>query len=103
MNLVVNPKKLSVIMNKAQLIDAIAGDSGLTKADAKKALDSFINVTSEALKGGDRISLIGFGSFSVSERSARTGRNPQTGKEIQIAAKKVVKFKAGSELGDAVN
>ncbi|GAF03899.1 MULTISPECIES: HU family DNA-binding protein [Marinilabiliaceae] len=90
-------------MNKAQLIDAIAGDSGLTKADAKKALDSFINVTSEALKGGDRISLIGFGSFSVSERSARTGRNPQTGKEIQIAAKKVVKFKAGSELGDAVN
>ncbi|MCW3807710.1 HU family DNA-binding protein [Plebeiibacterium marinum] len=90
-------------MNKAQLIDAIAGDSGLTKADAKKALDSFINVTSEALKGGDRISLIGFGSFSVSERSARTGRNPQTGKEIQIAAKKVVKFKAGSELGDAIN
>ncbi len=90
-------------MNKAQLIDAIAGDSGLTKADAKKALDSFINVTSEALKSGDRISLIGFGSFSVSERSARTGRNPQTGKEIEIAAKKVVKFKAGSELGDAVN
>ncbi len=90
-------------MNKAQLIDAIAGDSGLTKADAKKALDSFINVTSDALKKGDRISLIGFGSFSVSERSARTGRNPQTGKEIQIAAKKVVKFKAGSELGDAVN
>ncbi|WP_068472431.1 HU family DNA-binding protein [Saccharicrinis aurantiacus] len=90
-------------MNKAQLIDAIAENSGLTKADAKKALDSFINVTSDALKGGDRISLIGFGSFSVSERSARTGRNPQTGKEIQIAAKKVVKFKAGSELSDAVN
>ncbi len=90
-------------MNKAQLIDAIAGDSGLTKADAKKALDSFITVTSDALKGGDRISLIGFGSFSVSERSARTGRNPQTGKEIQIAAKKIVKFKAGSELSDAVN
>lgn len=90
-------------MNKAQLIDAIAENSGLTKADAKKALDSFINVTGDALKGGDRISLIGFGSFSVSERSARTGRNPQTGKEIQIAAKKVVKFKAGSELSDAVN
>ncbi len=90
-------------MNKAQLIDAIAGDSGLTKADAKKALDSFITVTSDALKGGDRISLIGFGSFSVSERSARTGRNPQTGKEIQIAAKIIVKFKAGSELSDAVN
>ncbi len=90
-------------MNKAQLIDAIAGDSGLTKADAKKALDAFINVTSDALKGGDRISLIGFGSFSVSERSARTGRNPQTGKEIQIAAKKIIKFKAGSELSEAVN
>ncbi|SMO72830.1 DNA-binding protein HU-beta [Saccharicrinis carchari] len=90
-------------MNKAQLIDAIAGDSGLTKADAKKALDSFIKVTGDALKNGDRISLIGFGSFSVSERSARTGRNPQTGKEIQIAAKKVVKFKAGSELSDSVN
>ena len=90
-------------MNKAQLIDAIAGDSGLTKADAKKALDSFINVTSDALKGGDRISLIGFGSFSVSERSARTGRNPQTGKEITIPAKKVVKFKAGADLADAVS
>lgn len=90
-------------MNKAQLIDAIAGDSGLTKADAKKALDSFISVTSDTLKKGDKISLIGFGSFSVSERSARTGRNPQTGKEIEIAAKKVVKFKAGSELNDAVN
>ncbi|SFD93018.1 HU family DNA-binding protein [Thermophagus xiamenensis] len=90
-------------MNKAQLIEAIAGESGLTKADAKKALDGFIKVTGEALKKGDRIALVGFGSFSVSERSARTGRNPQTGKEIQIPAKKVVKFKAGSELNDAVN
>jgi len=90
-------------MNKAQLIDAIAGDSGLTKADAKKALDAFINVTGGALKGGDRVALVGFGSFGVSERSARTGRNPQTGAEIQIPAKKVVKFKAGSELTDSVN
>ena len=90
-------------MNKAQLIDAIAENSGLTKADAKKALDSFVTVTSDALKAGDRLSLIGFGSFSITERSARTGRNPQTGKEIQIAAKKIVKFKAGSELSDAVN
>ncbi len=90
-------------MNKAQLIDAIAGDSGLTKADAKKALDSFINVTGGALKGGDRVALVGFGSFGVTERSARTGRNPQTGAEIQIPAKKVVKFKAGSELTDSVN
>ncbi len=90
-------------MNKAQLIDAIAGEAGLTKADAKKALDAFIKVTGDSLKAGDRVALVGFGSFGVSERSARTGRNPQTGKEIQIAAKKVVKFKAGSELSDAVN
>ncbi len=90
-------------MNKAQLIDAIAGESGLTKADAKKALDAFIKVTGSALKGGDRVALVGFGSFGVSERSARTGRNPQTGAEIQIPAKKVVKFKAGSELTDSIN
>ncbi len=90
-------------MNKAELIEAMASESGLSKADAKKALDGFINATTNALKSGDRISLIGFGSFSVSERSARTGRNPQTGKEIQIAAKKVVKFKAGAELSGTVN
>lgn len=90
-------------MNKAQLIDAIAAESGLTKADSKKALDAFIKVTGEALKNNDKIALVGFGSFGVSERSARTGRNPQTGKEITIAAKKVVKFKAGSELNDAIN
>jgi len=90
-------------MNKAQLIDAIAGESGLTKADAKKALDAFIKVTADALKEGDRVALVGFGSFGVSERSARTGRNPQTGQEIQIPAKKVVKFKAGSELTDSIN
>lgn len=89
-------------MNKAQLIDAMAAGAGLTKADAKKALDAFVTATTDALKGGDRVALIGFGSFSVSERSARTGRNPQTGKEIMIAAKKVVKFKAGAELADAV-
>jgi len=90
-------------MNKAQLIDAIAEDSGLTKADAKKALDAFLKVTGNALKSGDRVTLVGFGSFGVSERSARVGRNPQTGKEINIPAKKVVKFKAGSELTDSVN
>ncbi len=90
-------------MNKAQLIDAIAGESGLTKADAKKALDAFLKVTGEALQSGDRVSLVGFGSFSVTERSARMGRNPQTGKEISIPAKKVIKFKAGSELTDSVN
>ena len=90
-------------MNKAELIEAMASEAGLSKADAKKALDGFINATSGALKKGDKLSLVGFGTFSISERSARTGRNPQTGKEIQIAAKKVVKFKAGSELSGSVN
>lgn len=90
-------------MNKAELIDAIASEAGLSKADAKKALDAFVSATSSALKAGDRISLVGFGSFSVSKREARTGRNPQTGKEIKIAAKNVVRFKAGSELTDNVN
>ncbi len=90
-------------MNKAQLIDAMAAGAGLSKADAKKALDAFVTSTTGALKGGDRVALIGFGSFSVTERSARVGRNPQTGKEIQIAAKKVVKFKAGAELSGAVS
>jgi DNA-binding protein HU-beta len=90
-------------MNKAELIDAISAQAGLSKADSKKALDAFIGATTGALKAGDRISLVGFGSFSVSSRDARTGRNPQTGKEIKIAAKKVVKFKAGAELGGAVN
>jgi len=89
-------------MNKAQLIDAMAKNADLTKADAKKALDAFITATSGALKTGDRVALVGFGSFSISKRNARTGRNPQTGKEIQIAAKNVVKFKAGSELATSV-
>lgn len=90
-------------MNKAELVDAMASEAGISKADAKKALDGFINATTDALKKGDRLSLIGFGSFSISKRSARTGRNPQTGKEIQIAAKNVVKFKAGAELSKSVN
>lgn len=90
-------------MNKAELIDAIASEAGLSKVDAKKALDAFVSATGTALKGGDRISLVGFGSFSVSKREARTGRNPQTGKEIAIAAKNVVRFKAGAELSGAVN
>jgi DNA-binding protein HU-beta len=89
-------------MNKAQLIDAIASDANLTKADAKRALDAFVNTTTGALKKGDRVALVGFGSFSVSKRNARTGRNPQTGKPITIAAKKVVKFKAGADLSGAV-
>jgi DNA-binding protein HU-beta len=89
-------------MNKAELIDEIAAKSGLTKADAKKALDATTDAIAAAMKKGDRVSLVGFGSWSVSERSARTGRNPQTGKEIKIAAKKVVRFKAGAELSATV-
>lgn len=89
-------------MNKAELIDAMASDAGLTKADAKKALDAYISATTNALKKGDRVSLVGFGSYSVSKREARKGRNPQTGKEITIPAKNVVKFKAGAELAEVV-
>lgn len=89
-------------MNKSELIDAMAEKAGLTKAETKKALDALIESTIETLKKDDKLALIGFGTFSVSERSARTGRNPQTGKEIKIEAKKVVKFKAGSELAGSV-
>jgi len=89
-------------MNKAELIDAIAAESGLSKADAKRALDGFISATTKALKKGDRVALVGFGSWSISKRAARTGRNPQTGKEIKIPAKKVVKFKAGAELAGSI-
>jgi DNA-binding protein HU-beta len=89
-------------MNKADLIDAIAADAGITKAAAKKALESFLGNVQKSLKKGGRVSLVGFGSWSVSKRSAREGRNPQTGKTIKIPAKKVVKFKAGAELSKAV-
>jgi len=90
-------------MNKAELIEAVASESGLSKADAKRALESFVNQVTGALKKGDRIALVGFGSFSISNRVARMGRNPQTGKEIKIAAKKVVKFKPGANLSEALN
>ncbi|GLU44957.1 MULTISPECIES: HU family DNA-binding protein [Flavobacteriaceae] len=90
-------------MNKTELIDAMAADAGITKAAAKKALESFLGNVEGTLKKGDRISLVGFGSWSVSKRSAREGRNPQTGQTIKIAAKNVVKFKAGAELSGAVN
>lgn len=89
-------------MNKAELVEAMASDAKISKADAKRALDAFISTTTKALKKGDRVALVGFGSFSVSKRAARKGRNPQTGKEIKIAAKKVVKFKAGADLSDKV-
>lgn len=78
-------------------------DSELSKSDAKKALDAFVNATTKALRGGDDVSVVGFGSFSISKRSARTGRNPQTGKEIKSQGKKEVTFKAGAELSKAVN
>jgi DNA-binding protein HU-beta len=85
-------------MNKAELINAMAAESGLTKADSKKALDAFTASVGKAMKAGDKVSLVGFGTFSVAERAARTGINPSTKKPIQIAAKKVVKFKPGAEL-----
>ena len=90
-------------MNKAELVNAIAADAKITKADAEKAINGFITATTKALKKGDRVALVGFGSFSVAKRAARTGRNPQTGKEMKIAAKKVAKFKAGAELKKAVS
>jgi DNA-binding protein HU-beta len=90
-------------MNKSDLIDAMATDAGVTKAAAKKALESFLGNVQGSLKKGNRVSLVGFGSWSVSKRAAREGRNPQTGKTIKIAAKNVVKFKAGSELQGSVN
>jgi DNA-binding protein HU-beta len=90
-------------MNKSDLIDAMAASAGITKAAAKKALESFLGNVQGSLKKGNRVSLVGFGSWSVSKRAAREGRNPQTGKTIKIAAKKVVKFKAGSDLAKSVN
>ncbi|HFS67341.1 MAG TPA: HU family DNA-binding protein [Flavobacteriia bacterium] len=90
-------------MNKSQLVDAMAQDAGISKAAAKKALESFLSNVEGALKKGDKVSLIGFGTFSVQTRQAREGRNPSTGKTIQIPAKKVVKFKAGSDLASSVN
>lgn len=90
-------------MNKSELIDAMAADAGITKVQAKAALDSFTDNVTKTLQGGGRVALVGFGSFFTSERSAREGINPQTKKKIKIAAKTVAKFKPGSELKDAVN
>lgn len=89
-------------MNKQDLVNAMASEANISKADAERALNAFTNNVGKALKKGDRVSLVGFGSFSVSARAARTGRNPQTGKPIKIPAKKVVKFKAGKALSDQV-
>lgn len=90
-------------MNKTELIDKIAESSGLTKTDSKKALEAAVSAIQAALVAGDKVSLVGFGTFSVSERPAHEGINPATKEKIQIAAKKLVKFKAGAELADAIN
>jgi len=90
-------------MNKSDLIDAMAADAGISKAAAKAALDSLTSNVTGALKDGNKVALVGWGTWSVSNRAARTGRNPQTGKTIQIAAKNVVKFKAGAGLSSSVN
>jgi DNA-binding protein HU-beta len=89
-------------MNKAELVSKIADDAGLSKAQANSALDSFTATVTKALKSGDKVTLVGFGTFSVSKRSARIGRNPQTGATIKIKAKKVARFKAGKELAAKV-
>lgn len=89
-------------MTKGELVDAIAGAAGITKVDAEKALNAFTEAVTKSLKKGDTVGLVGFGTFSVSKRKARKGRNPQTGKEINIPAAKVPKFKAGKGLKDAV-
>ena len=89
-------------MNKSELIDAMAADAGISKASAKLALESFLGSVSSTLQGGGRVSLVGFGSWSVSQRAARDGRNPQTGATMQIAASKVPGFKAGKALKDKV-
>ena len=85
-------------MNKAELITKLADDAGITKTQANATLDSFIEAVTKTLKGGNKVTLVGFGTFSVSKRAARNGRNPQTGAVIKIKAKKVAKFKAGKEL-----
>ena len=89
-------------MTKADLIARIAEDAGITKAVAEKALNSFINAVTDSLARGDKVTLVGFGTFSVGERAQREGRNPRTGEVITIAASKVVKFRAGSRLKEAV-
>ncbi len=89
-------------MNKGELVDAVAKDTGISKALAGKVLNSIVDTVTKSLKKGNKVALAGFGTFSVMKRKARTGRNPQTGRPIKIAAKKVAKFKAGAKLAKAV-
>jgi len=97
LSLLVKHSKIQ-IMNKAELIAKVADDAGITKTQANAALDSFVEAVTKTLKGGGKVTLVGFGTFSVSKRAARNGRNPQTGAVIKIKARKVAKFKAGKEL-----
>lgn len=90
-------------MNKTELIDVVANNSNLTKTDASNAVEAVFDAISKTLAGGNQVALVGFGTFSVSDRAARTGRNPRTGETINIAATRVPKFKAGKGLKDAVN
>ena len=90
-------------MKKAELVEAVAEEAGLTKADATKAIDAMLNTITKALANGDKIPLVGFGTFAVSKREAREGRNPRTGETVTNAARNAVTFKAGSALKDAVN
>lgn len=89
-------------MNKTEFINAVSAKSGLSKVDSKKAVEAFVETVSEELKSGGKVALLGFGSFSVTEKSARKGVNPKTKQPISIPARKSVKFKAGSELADTV-
>lgn len=90
-------------MNKTELVTKMATNAGITIAQAKSALDTFTEATSKTLKKGDKLVLLGFGTFSVTKRAARTGRNPQTGEALKIKAKKLIKFKAGKELSEKIN
>jgi DNA-binding protein HU-beta len=90
-------------MNKTELVEAVASDSGLSNADARRAVESFISTVEKTLKKGDDIAITGFGKFSVTKRAARTGRNPQTGEAVKIKASKAPKFTAGAGLKTAVN
>ncbi|MEL6534791.1 MAG: HU family DNA-binding protein [Bacteroidota bacterium] len=89
-------------MNKVEIADKMAAEAGISKAQALKALDASLDAISGAMAQGDKVTLVGFGTFSVSERAARTGRNPRTGEEIKIEARKVARFKPGKALADAV-
>jgi DNA-binding protein HU-beta len=89
-------------MNKAELVDAIAKEAKISKAQAQEAVDSFVKNVQGVLQKGDRLTLVGFGTFSTSQREARTGRNPQTGKPIKIPAKKIARFTPGKSLKDAI-